>query len=313
MTVVIDEDRPSYIKERKDLNRKERTLLQYGEDAFEKENYPYAITIFRKLLLSAPGCLEVREKLHEAQVRRVKGKTNFLRQSWAGILAALFELWFMKLYKEEKYAEALDLAEYCMTVDPLAPASAHLVAKAAEAGDMFEIAKQVLEHSYRFNPKDISIIEHLGFVYSQTNEGKKCLQMYRKLHELQPKNKVWEEKIKEATALASMEQAKLIDAEQGKATVTDMIRDREEAAVLEQAGRTHATEEGRKLLIENQIELINSQPTADNWRKLAELYREDEQFDKAVEAFQKVIEVSGVEDPAILRAITDLKVKKIEH
>ncbi len=303
------------VKTTRDLTKNQRTLWKYGEDAYDKQNYGYAVTMYRRVLKSAPEVLEIREKLHEAQLKAIGGRSTFFRGMWAGLVAAGVGMYNAKLAKDGRHKEAIDLGEYCMTIDPTNSSACMAVAKAASEAELFPVAKLTMEHAYKHNPKDITVIEYLAWVYQQMNEGKNCLRMYQALRNLQPNKQVWEKKVQEASALASMERGNWTEVEGGgeEADFRKVIKNSDEAALLEQEGRTHATAEGRQKLIENQITATEQQMTTENCKKLADLYSQDRQYDKAIEWYHKSMEVADVEDPSVLRSITEIEVRKLQQ
>ena len=71
-TVIVNTDEVQ-VKTLRDLSKANRTLCKYGDDAYDKGNYPYAVDMYRRLLKKEPMALEVREKLHDAQMKACKG------------------------------------------------------------------------------------------------------------------------------------------------------------------------------------------------------------------------------------------------
>lgn len=310
-TVIVNTEEVQ-VKTLRDLSKANRTLCKYGTEAYDKGNFAYAVEMFRRILKKEPMAMDIREKLHDAQFQAVKGKPGFLNVLAASCLAPIYEMSLSGLAAKGKHGEAMDKGEHCMTLAPTTAASAMLVAKAAENGGMYPVGKMVLEFSMKFNKKNISLIEYLAFFYKQVNEGKNYLRMYQVLANLQPNNQKWQEAKMRAAALATMEEGGLNKAEQGDASVMDVVKDKDQVAALEQQGRTHATAEGREKLIDGMLTLLETQDSTANRIKLAGLYEDDEQFDKAIEWYEKAIEMTGVEDPTIRQNITKIEVKKVQ-
>ncbi|OVE81908.1 hypothetical protein BVY04_02155 [bacterium M21] len=292
----------------RDLSKNQRTLYKYGEEAYEKGNYGYAVMMYRRVLKSVPDLHDIREKLHECQLKKIGGKSNLFRGLWAQIYTSIMAVKIEGLAKKDKAGEALDIAEQCMTIDPTSPAACTAVAKAAELVDLWEAAKITVEFGLKHNPNDVSLIEHAGYVYGEAGYGQDSLRMYTKLRTLQPNNKLWDKMVLQASANASIQKGNLGQ----DADLNDVIKDKDAAGKLEAQGRTHGTEESRKVLIEDQIASIEEQDSVEKRKRLAALYTADRQWDLAIEWYNKTNELSGVDDPAIQSAVTEIEVYKVE-
>ncbi len=305
-----DPDAPVNVRQ---LSKKLRTLFRYGEDAFDKNNYGYAIEMYRRVLRSQPACHEVRTKLHEAQVKKTGGKPNALVSFWAWTVSQVMDMYNQAaLLRKEKYSEAIDLGEYCLTLDPTCPAAAMVVAKAAEDAGVYTAGILALESSQKYNPKDISILAELGALYEFVGRGRDCLITYQKCKSIQPKVSKWEKKVSEAAALASMERDHWTDIEKGEGDYRTVMKSSNEAAQLEHEGRTQATEQGRQVLIDAQIKKLETNDTIGGRRRLAELYAADRQWDLSLQWYESSHELAGTEDPTVVQTMIEIRCYKID-
>ena len=70
-----------------EIPRDIRDLYQRGKDAFQRQNFEYAITFFNQALQREPGFLECRQALRVAQYKKAGGNTGFFRKMVGGASA----------------------------------------------------------------------------------------------------------------------------------------------------------------------------------------------------------------------------------
>jgi tetratricopeptide (TPR) repeat protein len=296
----------------KALRDRELKLYRTACEAAEKQNYKYAIDLFRDLLRRRPGLLEVRAKLREVQLGKIGGKGKPFRQMMAYFAVLPQVAKAQTLISGKHYAKALDNAEVAMSFDPTAIISCELMAKAAEAADCYEIFIPTLEWALLHHPRNIHLLDWLGRTFVMLKKGKKAVSCYGRIVEIEPNKMVWKERLKDATAVAAMEDG-WDDVADGKGDYTSMIKDKEEAAVLEQSERVNKTQVGLAKTIEAQLQKVEAQESMDSRRKLAELYVEGREWDKALENYQRVIELSGVKDPVVERAMVEIELARYKE
>jgi tetratricopeptide (TPR) repeat protein len=205
--------------------------------------------------------------------------------------------------KKEDYAKALDIAEKAMEADPTVVSTLVFLADTALAAGLKEIAVNSMEIAVRFHPKSRNVLWKMAKVYQEAEEATKAIQMLQRLQTIQPNNLQIQNELKHATARAAMQQARWEEAD----SFRDLIRDKELAETLEQQERiTARDEDSRQKLIETTVAAIEAQPSAGLYKKLAALYHQNNQFDQAIAAYNKIPELTGNVDPAIENAITEV-------
>ncbi|MCJ8331497.1 MAG: hypothetical protein HRT89_25525 [Lentisphaeria bacterium] len=292
----------------RELTKNQKKILKFGDEALQKKNYPYAVKMYRRILKSQPLCHTIREKLHESHLKNVGGKPSMFRAIWAGIVAEVVKLKMKTLWKQDKYNEAMDLGEYCMSVDPTAVASCRALAESAEEAGYPMIARMAFEMALPYNSKNVTFLDHMAYVYGKNDEGKKCLATYQKIASLQPDKPKWQDKVRESAARAAMDDG-WTDLEKGDKNFQDNLKDKEGAELLEQEGRSHATADGRQKLIDAHLEKLAITDTVQNRRQMADLYQEAEQWADAAIWYEKTNELSDIEDPATQRLIFEMNIK----
>ncbi|MFW5997008.1 MAG: tetratricopeptide repeat protein [Lentisphaeria bacterium] len=289
-----------------------KKMLERADQAIKQQNYSYAFEILRNVLLSEPGLTEARiKKLRHAQLAKIGHKGSIIRQITAMIKTA----WIVFVQgpaalRKQDYAKALDLAEKAMNVDPTVLTTLNFLARATKEAELIEEAVNAMEVAVKFHPNNIDALKQLAELYQEQGQATKSVQILQHLQSIKPNDLDAQAKLKHATALAAMEDAQWEEAD----SYRDLIRDKDQAQALEQEARiTPRDKETREDMIKNMEEKIASEPTSANYRKLAELCQQNEEFDKAIEAYKKVLELSSGIDPGIDAAITDCINEKYNH
>lgn len=300
------------IKQLRHVSKQLRGLYDRGVKAAEQKNYKYAIDMFREVLKREPGLLDVREQLRQAQLAKVGGEGNLGSQILATLYAIPCMCKMVLLLKKEHYAEALDLGESAMAIDPTAVACCNLVWRAADAADVAAVAISVLEFAHEHHPKSVAVLDKLDRTYSNAGRGKKSLECVVKICGLQPNNKRWQERLKEATAEAAMDDGGWTAAERGEGDYRDLIRDKEASAAMEQEGKTYLDKDDVSTQIERQLAMVRREESVDNLRRLAELYQKAEQYEEALATYDRVIAAMGTPDPGVEQAVTQILGKQFD-
>lgn len=300
--------------ELKDIDKRLRKLVDRGEDAARQKNYSYAMEMFRELLKKEPGALEVRQRLRDLQYQRLEGNVSAMHQMWANILSIPFWLWSMALLKgeDEKVIKAADNAEQMLAVDCTAFMPIMMLDRAIYELDLPQASVQILEWGIQFHPKSTFLLSRLAEAYMNAGMGTKCLAVYKKLQQLNPKDKRWAEAVKDATAEAAMTAGGWTKVARGEGDFREIIRDTGQAKRLEQAGRTVKSEEGLRDILAGALEEVETSDTYDKRFQIAELYAELKEYDNAIIWYEKAIEASEINDPAVQQALINVRIRKFD-
>lgn len=286
-----------------DLPTPLRRTYDRAVEAAEKANYDYAFEMLRGLLRKVPGCLEIRNVLRKAQMDRVKDKPTWLvqAQAWPVVLLGAYVTGPI-LLKKDKTVEALDLGEKLMIRDPRLLPSILFLATAAEKAGLVRLALQVLEHARQNHEKNMEVLRRQLAVYQRAGDDQKALETLQAMCALAPNDLELGNQMKQASASAAMQRGNWNQAE----SFRDVVKDKDEAQELEDKRRVAIRDDDTlQRQITSTQNAVEQEPTVANLRRLADLYRQDGQYDKALEQYNRIVETSGSMDPAIDQAITD--------
>ena len=286
--------------------RKVRDLYERGVAAYERDNLDYAMEVLNTCLEYEPRLLAARKYLRAAEIkkhrRNAKSRLFHLAQTLAGL--PQFLLGSLKLSRQP--LEALKSAETLMRRDPFNPMFIRLLGRAAEAADLPEAALQTLEVAREYYPHDGQLLDWMGRLYMQTDQARKARECYERLVQLRPTDPAALKKLKDATALDTMQRGGWDQA----TSYRDVIRDEKEAVRREKEGKSVKTHRDIQELINALREDLKRFPEDVNrHRRLAELLIQGQRYEEALEAIGRCQQLAGGGDPEMDQMFTDVKLK----
>jgi len=285
-----------------DLSAQLRRTFEHGKQILAQGNYAYGCELLRTVLRTEPGCHEVRDVLRKSQLDHVKNEVNSLR-----MVVAFFQTFWPVMVsgpvqlRKGNFAEALDIAEKAMEKDPTLASSLSFLTKVAEAAGLRPVVLDTINLRLKFYQDDIAALKAAVEMLKKINMYDRALEVQQQICLLNPTNLAEQDAYKRASAEAALRSG------WDKAdSYRDMIRDKDQAVLLEQQETATVRDIDSLMALIAQAEKdAEAQATAANYKKLADLYRRGKIFDKAVAAYNKLVELTGALDPNIDEAITD--------
>src|SRR5262249_23946833 len=94
----------------------------------------------------------------------------------------------------------------------------------------------------------------------------------------------------------------------------DILKDKQQAKVLEQEKREVKTEDVASELIREYQARLEKEPNDRRLlRQIGELYAQKREFDTALEYFAQISTIEGQSDPGLEKAIIQTKVRRLDH
>ncbi len=282
-----------------------RKSMNRASQAMESRNYDYACQILQELLHREPGFNEARFQLRQAQLSRIGFSVSWFRRISAWLMTAVSV--YVKgpaQLRRGNHARALEMAEKAMNADPTLLSTLMFLRRAAKEAELPAIAVNAMEIAVRFNPKSVPAHQALATDYQETGDAQKAVSVLQKVCEMQPGNPNAVNELKRATALAAMEGGRWEQAD----TYKDLMKDKDKAEELEQQDRLQVRDPNvRKQLIEkNRAALMEKPDNPGLLKKLASLLHQNHDYQEAIEAYGKIMELTGVYDPGIDTQISDI-------
>jgi tetratricopeptide (TPR) repeat protein len=329
------------VKTENDLPVAQRNAYLKALSALEMKNYGLISSLLGPLVAAEPEFLAGRRLLREAQIMRARGKSSFLGLSGGGISLGRGKV--KKLVESGDWSAALAEAEKALESDPtgvqpnkdlhdaaeasaaaarqaLAPLQAAF--NAADEAGKEEAARQLdaaqdkvrtWEAIARFaletiahDPKNTKAKHELGDYLMRIEEFDEAAKVFEEIIRKNPLDTDARDKAKEAAARRSMQRGRL-----GTASFAELVKQRQEAAKgggEKVVGGEETPEELARIVYEAHEA---GEPNREMARKLADLYFNRDEYDKALEYYRYLSALANETDPGLLRKISDTGVRQL--
>ncbi|HEX3719966.1 MAG TPA: hypothetical protein VH595_18615 [Verrucomicrobiae bacterium] len=294
------------------IPRPAREQYEKGKEAFARRNFEYAVERFTHVLAQEPAFYECREALRAAQSQKNSGGSTFFKKMISGAgsspLLAKGQIELMK-----NPLDALKTAEQILNGDPNNGSAHKLLADAAMASDLPKTAVLSLKIVVKNSPKDEESQKNLARAYSASGQGEKAEMILSELMRLHPNDLRLVDELKDISARKTLAEGGYEALSGGTGSYRDILKNKDEAVSLEQANRQVKSEDVTSRMIkEHEARLVNEPNNFKVLRTIAELHAQRKDFDKALEAYNRIVSQEGATDSSLLKAISDTTVKKFE-
>ncbi len=296
-----------------EIPRELRPLLNKGNDALQRENFDYAIDLFNQILDKEPRLHEIRKALRTAQLHKAGSGGGFLKKMWSSAGSSpLIAKGQIALRKDP--AEALSIAEQILNNDPHSSAAHRLVVEAATALEMPHTAVLSLEILLHNSPKDKTVAIQLANALAEIGETSRGEKVLADLYRAAPTDNDLAQALKNLSARKTLTEGGYEALADGSGSYRDILKDKEEAVILEQQNRQVKTEDTAARLIQEYEARLKTQPgSAKLLRDLAELYTQKKQFDRALAYYEQIKASEIGADASLDRGIAETTLRKYDH
>jgi tetratricopeptide (TPR) repeat protein len=210
--------------------------------------------------------------------------------------------------------EAINLAEQVLNSDPNSVSGHRLLAEAALLADFPKTAVLSLEIALRNAPKDREIALELGEALKQTGQTKRAESVYTELQKAYPNDPIIAQAFKNLSAHRTLKEGGYEQLAGGEGSYRDILKDKEEARTLEQEKREVKSEDVAAQLIRDYEQRLAQEPgNLRLMRSVAELYTKRNEFDKALDYYNRMLAMENVSDPSLERAASETRLRKLDH
>ncbi len=294
------------VKTEKELPENLKAAWLKALSAMQLKNYGYTIQLLQTILKAEPAFLAGRQLARKAAIARSASKKSLL----SGLSTASFSAMKVQALVKKDPAAALDAVEKILENEPYNPQANLLLRDAALALDLPEIATFAYETIIEGNPKDTKTMHELARHLFTLQQPEKAGEVFNKILAINPGDLVAVKGAKDAAARASMQRGGW---DKEETTYRELIKDKEEAVLLEQKSRVVRDEE----MIERQLaelhELAQQNPeNVDYARRIGELYEQKGDFANAIQWFDYAVQLGGGADLALVRRSGELRLKQFD-
>ncbi len=295
------------VKTETDLPDPHRQTFLKALAAMQIKNYGYTIQLMQSVLKQEPSFLPGRQLARRAAaLKHASAKKGLLSGMSGGSFTTMKA---QGLVKKDPLA-AIDAVEKILESDPYNAQANLLLRDAAMGADLPETASFALETIVEGNPRDVKTLHELARHYTQQDQAEKAVDVYTRIVDISPTDLIAVKGGKDAAARASMKRGGW---EIQGSTYRDLIRDKDAAISMEQQGRVvRSVEMIDQQLAELGQKFEENQQNVDVSRRIAELYEQKDDLENAVTWYTYAAELSNNTDAALVRKVSDLRVKQFD-
>jgi tetratricopeptide (TPR) repeat protein len=296
-----------------EIPRSLRELYEKGNAALQKKNYDYAIAIYNQVLQTEPAFYPCREALRACQLAKAGTGGGFLKK-FIGTASSSPLLAKAQIQIRSNSLEALATCEQILNSDPNNISAHKLLAEAAISLGYAKTAVLSLEIAFKNNSRDLDVGMRLGEALAEAGQIDRAQTVYRELQRANPTDTAISQAVKNLAARRTLREGGYEGLESGTGSYRDILRDKEEAVTLEQEQRqVKSSDVATELIHEYRTRLEKEPNNRRLLRSIAELYTQKKEFDTALEYYAQIHTIEAQTDPSLERAITDTKLRKLEH
>jgi len=258
--------------------------IQKAEEAFRRRNYDFAVEVYQQLLEIDPDQGEARAGLRQALKKRYEAKKGgrlFRTIGGAGPLAMA-----KTLKKAGKHAASAKALESYLAQNPM-DADANLqLGIALETAGYFKSARAVYEFVAEIDPRNPEGLKRAGAMSYRAGDHVEALAYYERALEADPRDQEALKARKDLAADMALNQG-------GYETIKhsrEVIKDKEEAVVLERSKRRHLSQEDLQAERDRLEGLYaESSADADLMVQLADVHERLRDFESALDMVERAL------------------------
>lgn len=290
----------------------ERELFEKGIAAVQRNNLDYALMIFNQVLAKVPGFYECREHLRGAQIKKAGSGGGFFKKIMGGAGNSP-QLIKAQVLLRNNPLEAIRSLEEILNSDPNNVLAHKTLAEAALAAELPKTAVLSLEMARRNAPKDQDIALRLAEALTVLGNVSRAMMIYEELQKLNPLDQDIAMAIKNLSATRTMAEGGY-DKIDANSSYRDILKNKDEAVLLEQEGRAVKAEDIALGLIAEYEARLEKEPRNMKLRRdIADLYAQVKNFDRALEYYNSIVVEEGLTDPSLEKSLSNVVAKRFDH
>jgi tetratricopeptide (TPR) repeat protein len=287
------------------LTPAQRDLFSRAKDASDKSNHDYVVNLMTNVLKEVPGFLEGRRLLRANEIVKQR-KASSLSKSMASLKITPLSMKGKSALKKSP-AEAMQIAEEILVLDPYSTAGNNLLAESAQAMELPELAVLAYETVRDGKPDDVANLKLLALAYVQTGQVDKAQATYQSVLKITPTDGEAIKGQKDASAMSASQQGRWDEG----LDYRDSLKNVEESRQLEQSSKVVKSEDA----VLEQITLLHAEFEQNNQnlnvaKKIAALYEQINRLEEALQWYGWCNHLANGGDALIEKKINDLTVKQ---
>ena len=295
-----------------EISREARVLYTKAQEAAQRENTDYAIALYNQVLEKEPGFFECRKALRGEQFKKNGSGGGFFKKMLSGAGSSPLVA-KGQLALRSNPAGALAIAEQILNSDPNGSGGHKIVVEAARALELPKTAVLSYETLVKNSPKDKNLAIDYALACAEAGNAAPGERHLMALIAENPLDGELKQALKDMSARKTLGEGGYGALESGKGSFRDVLKNKDEAVLLEQQNRVVKTEDRTETLIKEYESRLQNEPNNLKLvRSLAELYTEKKQFDQAFALYDRVKNSEMGNDPSLEAAIAKTKVRQFD-
>ena len=300
------------VKTSQQLTGASADLWKRGKAAADANNRDYAISLLQSVLKVEPALLEARQTLRAVEIHKYKSQSAIAKQL-NSVKTATGAMKAGNLIKKDP-AGAMAAAEEVLALDPYHPKANEILAEAAEALDIPEISILAHETVADERPDDKNNLHQLAMLCVKLKDFTRAIKAYERILSIDPRDGDAQSGVKNATAQLASSTGGWEKASAEGGDFRGALKDKSEAIRLEQESKVAKSDTAIEDQIARLRDLVDREPANLNHpKKIADLYKEMEDFENAIVWYQYAYEQGGKADASLEKTIGTLSLRKVDQ
>lgn len=284
----------------KDVTTSERSLYQKALSVLEKNQLDYGLELLKSLVQRDPGFMDARSRLRNVEQIKTSSMNGL-----AKVIAQIKSLPY--LIKAQTIAgkqplEAMKLAEEALALNLHQAGVLKLLAQVAKGQDATYISSEAIEIMMEMDPMNEGNLRTAAALYKELGDGHNLLKVWQRLAAKYPDNLEFQAQLREAAAMATMEQGRWDKEESAAEKAAAAAKNKNKDADIGDR-IIRADDDIRDAILQMEAKVNAGDESIDMRRKLAELYMRAKRYEESIKAYEWIAQKMGTLDPTIDRCI----------
>jgi tetratricopeptide (TPR) repeat protein len=282
------------------------TFFQYGNDAALKQNFDYAIEMYKRACKIVPDNLVYRQALRGIERRKFNGDP-----SKVGMLVGAKNQPLLMRAKSAKskgnHSHAIELCEDAFVNNPWDVGAARVAAEAAEQAGLLVLAQWFVE-TVQTNTKDVDFFKFSAHIHELNESWQKAISCWEHVKKLSPNDQEASRQINALSAAGTIKRAGLEDTLDKRAQAAAANAEPTESMDAQLARMKHEQLSPEQRLIK---EIVSTPTAVHAYMDLAELYRQRSDLDRAEKVLAKGRKANP-DDPGLASVHEDTQISRLK-
>ena len=267
----------------KDVTTTERAHYQKALSVLEKNQLDYGLELLKSLVQRNPGFMDARSRLRsieQIKTSNMNGLAKFIAQ-----LKSIPYVIKAQTIAGKQPLEAMKLAEEALALNLHQANVLKLLATVAKGQNATFISSEAIEIMMEMDPMNEGNLRTAATLYKELGDGHNLLKVWQRLAAKYPDNLEFQAQLREAAAMATMEQGRWDKEESAAEKAAAAAKNKNKDADIGDR-IIRADDDIRDAILQMEAKVNAGDESIDMRRKLAELYMRAKRFEECIKAYE---------------------------